>query len=121
MTHRMQQEQFPDSDQSHLHGQPPVVVGKQVVDGSPRGEEAGVETSAAAAASPDGGVSGQGDGDDAGYYYVRTYAWTPEFGQQEVVLDACSGAEAGEVVFKRGSCFFSPLGVPWMLVRGVEA
>eukprot|EP00752_Nemacystus_decipiens_P006639 g5969.t1 len=33
---------------------------------------------------------------ESGYYYVRTYAWTPDFGQQEVVLDACSGADAGE-------------------------
>ncbi|CAN0549978.1 unnamed protein product, partial [Ectocarpus sp. 12 AP-2014] len=31
--------------------------------------------------------------EEAGYYYVRTYTWTPEFGQQEVVLDACSGVE----------------------------
>ncbi|CAN0538839.1 unnamed protein product, partial [Ectocarpus sp. 8 AP-2014] len=28
--------------------------------------------------------------EEAGYYYVRTYTWTPEFGQREVVLDACS-------------------------------
>ncbi|CAN0280332.1 unnamed protein product [Ectocarpus sp. 6 AP-2014] len=33
--------------------------------------------------------------EEAGYYYVRTYTWTPEFGQREVVLDACSGVEAG--------------------------
>lgn len=31
-----------------------------------------------------------------GYYYVRTFTWTPEFGQQEVVLDACKNEKAGE-------------------------
>eukprot|EP00903_Cladosiphon_okamuranus_P009472 g9027.t1 len=40
--------------------------------------------------------SGDEDGGEAGYYYVRTYTWTPDFGQQEVVLDACSGVEAGK-------------------------
>ncbi|CAM9864553.1 unnamed protein product [Pylaiella littoralis] len=33
-------------------------------------------------------------GGEVGYYYVRPYTWTPDFGKQEVVLDACRGAEA---------------------------
>lgn len=38
---------------------------------------------------------GSAKGRDAGLYYVRTYTWTPDYGKQKVVLDACSGAEAG--------------------------
>ncbi|CAM9212114.1 unnamed protein product, partial [Hapterophycus canaliculatus] len=32
-------------------------------------------------------------------YYIRTYTWTPDYGQQEVVLDACRDVDAGEDVF----------------------
>lgn len=36
-----------------------------------------------------------GEEEQEGYYYVRTYTWTPQFGQQETVLDMCSDAEPG--------------------------
>lgn len=44
----------------------------------------------------DGGEGKGGEGDEGGgYYFVRTFAWTPQFGQQEVVLDVCSNSPAG--------------------------
>lgn len=60
----------------------------------------------------DGMLKAKSEGDTPGFYYVRTYAWTPDFGQQEVVLDACSGAAAGGSPkfisispYVSGSCF----------------
>lgn len=47
-------------------------------------------------------------GGEVGYYYVRPYTWTPDFGKQEVVLDACRGAEAGGYLPCGAECTVHP-------------
>lgn len=93
---------------------------KQQRDGTPDTEAAEGEPSAAAL-SAEGDGAGNGnrllkskswEDDEAGYYYVRTYAWTPDSGQQEVVLDACGSAEAGGCAKMSGTAC-TPLFFPY--------
>lgn len=65
----------------------------QGIQGSP--EEAEAKGSSEGVTGSLEGVKGSPEGAKE-YYYVRTYTWTPQFGQQEVVLDICAGKTAGE-------------------------
>lgn len=66
------------------------------VHGEEQGAAAGAAGAEAAGAVGGGGDASNESGGGEGYYYLRTYTWTPELGQQEVVLDFCSDIAAGE-------------------------
>lgn len=71
------------------------VLSSQQIDGSSAeankdGHDENVASSATSSESDGSAKDGE-----AGHYYVKTYTWTPDFGRQEVVLDACRSADAG--------------------------
>ena len=47
--------------------------------------------------SAQGGRHGDEEHENNYEYYIRTYSWTPLFGQKEVVLNVCSDAQPGTV------------------------